>query len=80
MPLGQQMLLGLGSLLALLVVSVLTAIALIVSLDHGENGLDNRDVPFAGAIATAALNAKGIANDQRGRRRPRGPPGPPGRC
>jgi methyl-accepting chemotaxis protein len=63
---GRQMLLGLGILLALLAVSMLAAISLVVGLKHDENGLNDRDVPYASAIATAALAAKGIANDQRG--------------
>jgi methyl-accepting chemotaxis protein len=65
-PMGRQMLLGLGVLLALLAVSMLAAIALVVGLRHDENGLNDRDLPYASAIATAALAAKGIANDQRG--------------
>lgn len=65
-PIGRQMLLGLGILLALLAVSMLAAISLVLGLKHDENGLNDRDVPYASAIATAALAAKGIANDQRG--------------
>jgi methyl-accepting chemotaxis protein len=63
---GRKMLLGLGILLALLAISMLAAISLVVGLRHDENGLNDRDVPYASAIATAALAAKGIANDQRG--------------
>jgi methyl-accepting chemotaxis protein len=60
------MLLGLGGLLALLVVSMLTAITLVIGLKHDETGLNDRYVRYSGAIATAAFDAKGIANDQRG--------------
>lgn len=66
MPIGSQLLLGLGGLLALLIVSMLVAIVLVVGLGNGETRLNEHDVPFAAAVAEAALNAKGMANDQRG--------------
>jgi methyl-accepting chemotaxis protein len=66
LPMGFQVLLGVGGLLALLAASMLVAIFLVVGLKHDETRLDDRDVPYASAAATAALNAKGIANDQRG--------------
>ncbi len=66
LPMGFQVLLGVGGLLVLLAASMLVAIFLAVGLKHNETYLDDRDVPYAGAVATAALNAKGIANDQRG--------------
>jgi methyl-accepting chemotaxis protein len=66
LPMGSQLLLGLGGLLALLVVCMLVAIYLVVGLRNGKTRLNDRDVPYASAVADAALNAKGIANDQRG--------------
>jgi methyl-accepting chemotaxis protein len=66
LPMGLQVVLGAGSLMALLVVSMLVAIVLVVGLKRDEAHLNDRDVPYASAVATAALNAKGIANDQRG--------------
>jgi methyl-accepting chemotaxis protein len=57
---------GLGGLLALLVISMLVAIVLVVGLQRGETRLNGGDVPYANAVSEAALNAKGIANDQRG--------------
>ena len=66
LPMGYQVLLGVGSLLALLAVSILVAILLVVGVKHDETHLNDRDVPYASAVATAALTAKGIANDQRG--------------
>jgi methyl-accepting chemotaxis protein len=66
LPMGFQVLLGVGGLLVLLAASMLVAIFLVVSLKHNETHLNDRDVPYASAVATAALNAKGIANDQRG--------------
>jgi methyl-accepting chemotaxis protein len=65
-PLGAQVLLGLGGLLALVVLSIMVAMIMVVTVKHDETSLSDRDVPYASAIATAALNAKGIANDQRG--------------
>jgi methyl-accepting chemotaxis protein len=65
-PMGFQVLLGVGGLLALLVLSMLVAIAVVGGLKADERRLNGRDVPYASAVAAAALNAKGIANDQRG--------------
>jgi methyl-accepting chemotaxis protein len=57
---------GLGGLLALLVISMLVAIFLVVGRQQGETRLNEGDMPYANAVSEAALNAKGIANDQRG--------------
>ncbi|MFF5289208.1 CHASE3 domain-containing protein [Paractinoplanes globisporus] len=65
-PMGRRVLLGLGGLLALFAVAMSVAIFLVISLRDGETRLNDRDVPYASAVADAALNAKGIANDQRG--------------
>jgi hypothetical protein len=56
--------LGVGSLLALLAASMLIAIVVVVSLKADERHLNDRDVHYASAVAVAALNAKGIANDR----------------
>jgi methyl-accepting chemotaxis protein len=53
-------------MLGLLVVSMLVAIGLVAGLRQGETRLNDRQVPYAIAVAEAALNAKGVANDQRG--------------
>jgi methyl-accepting chemotaxis protein len=63
---GFQVWLGVGALLALLAASVLVAVFLIVGLRHHEAHLNDRAVPYARAVAAAALNAKGVANDERG--------------
>jgi methyl-accepting chemotaxis protein len=63
---GFQVLLGAGGLLALLVVSMLVATLVVVALKADERYLNDRDVPYASAVAVDALNAKGIADDQRG--------------
>jgi methyl-accepting chemotaxis protein len=65
-PLGHQVTLALAGLLALFTTAMLVAIFLLAGLRNGETRLNDRDVPYAGAVADAALNAKGIANDQRG--------------
>jgi methyl-accepting chemotaxis protein len=65
-PMGFQVWLGVGGLLALLAGSVLVAVFLIVGLRHHESHLNDRAVPYARAVAAAALNAKGVANDERG--------------
>lgn len=57
---------GAGLVLLLLVAAVAGATLSIVSLSRDQAELQDHNVPFAVAIATAALNAKGIANDERG--------------
>jgi methyl-accepting chemotaxis protein len=45
---------------------MLVAIVLVVALKADERHGDDRGVPYASAVATASLNAKGVVNDQRG--------------
>ncbi|MCU7730495.1 CHASE3 domain-containing protein [Actinoplanes sp. KI2] len=66
LPMGHQVMLGLGGLLAVFAVAMLVAIFLVIGLRQGETRLNDHEVPYASAVADAALNAKGIANDQRG--------------
>jgi methyl-accepting chemotaxis protein len=66
LPFGFQLLAGVAALLALLAASIVISIFLVVSLRHEQTQLRERNVPFAVAVATAALSAKGIANDERG--------------
>jgi methyl-accepting chemotaxis protein len=65
-PLGFQVLAGIGGLLAMVVASVVVGILLADRLAAHEAKLNDRDVPYAAALASAALSAKGIANDERG--------------
>jgi methyl-accepting chemotaxis protein len=50
----------------MLIAAVAGATVSIVSLSRDQSELQDHNVPYAVAIATAALNAKGIANDERG--------------
>ena len=61
-----QVLIGVGSLLALLAVAVGLAVLLIFSFEGDATGDANRHVRYATAIHEAALSAKSIANHQRG--------------
>jgi CHASE3 domain sensor protein len=61
-----QVLLGIGSLFALLAVAVGLAVALIVAFEDDATGDARRHALYATAINEAALSAKGIANDYRG--------------
>jgi methyl-accepting chemotaxis protein len=61
-----QVLVGIGSLLALLAIAVGLAVILIVSFEDDATDDAQRHVLYATAIHEAALSAKGIANDQRG--------------
>lgn len=51
---------------AMLVAAIAGAIFAIFSLTRDQAQLQERNVPYAVAISSAALNAKGIANDERG--------------
>ena len=66
LPMGFQVWLGVGGLLALVAGLVALAVFLIVGVRHHESHLNERAVPYARAVAAAALNAKGVANDERG--------------
>jgi methyl-accepting chemotaxis protein len=61
-----QVLIGVGSLVALLAVAVGIAVFQIVSLEDDATNVSQRHVQYATAIHEVALSAKGIANDQRG--------------
>ena len=63
---GAQVLVGVGSLLALLAVAVGLSVVLIVLFEGDATDVANRHVGYATAIHEAALSAKGIANDYRG--------------
>jgi len=63
---GLQVKFAAGGLLALLAISMGVAILLVVGLDQDQTHLNDRDVPYGSAINEAALNAKAVANDQRG--------------
>lgn len=65
LPLGYQVWAGVTVLLALLAGISLLAMFL-VSIEADEARLNRQDVPYASAVAEAALNAKSAANDQRG--------------
>jgi methyl-accepting chemotaxis protein len=57
---------AIGLLLAVLAVSIVVAVVSIVGLRSDRTVLQDTNVPYSVAIATAALNAKGMANDERG--------------
>jgi methyl-accepting chemotaxis protein len=62
----RQVLVGVGSLLALLAVAVGIAVFLIVSFEGDATDVANRHVLYATEVHEAALSAKGMANDYRG--------------
>jgi methyl-accepting chemotaxis protein len=61
-----QVLIGLVSLVALLAGAVGVAVFMIVSLEDDTTNLSDRHVRYTTAIHQAALEAKGIANNERG--------------
>jgi methyl-accepting chemotaxis protein len=66
LPPTHQVVLAAGVIVAILAALVVVAIASLLSLREDQVQLQDRNVPYAVAIATAALNAKGMANDERG--------------
>jgi methyl-accepting chemotaxis protein len=65
LPLHVQLVLGIGSLVLLVTISSVVAIALIVRVaDDGESLADRS--AYSESIGAAALDAKGAANDERG--------------
>jgi methyl-accepting chemotaxis protein len=65
-PVGFQVMVGVGMLLVLLAASFVLAIVLIVALTHKDRQVSTHQVPYATALDEAALAAKGAANDARG--------------
>jgi CHASE3 domain sensor protein len=59
-------LVAVGVLFAVLALAMAAAVLAIVSVSRDPTVLRRENVPYAVAIATAALNAKGLANDERG--------------
>jgi methyl-accepting chemotaxis protein len=66
LPMGYKVWLGVGGLLALLACAIAVAVLLIMALRGHEEHLNERAVPYANGIAAAALDAKAVANDERG--------------
>jgi methyl-accepting chemotaxis protein len=65
-PLGFQLVVGIGGLVVLVAVSVVIAVVLVRGIGNGAANLTDRDVEYARAIDAAALRAKAMANDERG--------------
>jgi methyl-accepting chemotaxis protein len=65
-PLGLQVILGIGGLVALVVVAVVLAVFFVSGLRDNAADLTDREVQYARAIDAAALRAKAMANDERG--------------
>ena len=61
-----QVVLGGAGLFALFVAATLIAVALVLAFKVDQRPPTAREVQYASAVAAAALNAKGVANDQRG--------------
>ena len=66
LPVGFQVVAVMGVLFAVLIASIVVVSMSLVSLGRDQAELQDNDVPYAVAIATAALNAKAMANHERG--------------
>jgi methyl-accepting chemotaxis protein len=65
-PLGLQVILGIGGLVGLVVVAVVLAVFFVSGVRNNAADLTDREVQYARAIDAAALRAKAMANDERG--------------
>jgi methyl-accepting chemotaxis protein len=63
---GVQVLIAIGLLMLMVFVTGGVGLALLFGLRGDERRLNDANVPYANAISSAALDAKGIANDERG--------------
>jgi methyl-accepting chemotaxis protein len=66
LPVPFALLAALAFVFAMLAAAIVGAVFSIFSLSRDQAELQERNVPYAVAISTAALNAKGMANDERG--------------
>jgi len=57
---------GTGGLLALVLRSTFAAIYVVIGMRHDQAQITDRELNYGEAVDAAALNAKGIANDERG--------------
>ena len=66
LPLGYKVTLAVGGLVGLLSLTILLAVVLMARLAATEMRLNDTEIPFASSVDSAALQAKGVANDERG--------------
>jgi len=66
LPPRSRVLAGVTALVVVLAASILLAVFLVVALRQDQTQLNNRNVPYASAVAEASLWAKAMANDERG--------------
>ena len=57
---------GAGGLLALVLFSTVAAIWVVVGMRHDQAQITDRELSYGEAVDAAALQAKGVANDERG--------------
>jgi len=65
-PLGFQLLVGIGGLVVLVAVAVALAVVLVQGVRSGTEELTAQEVAYSRAVDEAALRAKAMANDERG--------------
>jgi methyl-accepting chemotaxis protein len=66
LPLGYQVILGVSALVVLLLLLGIVSVGVLFHVRSDEVRLGDASVPYTNAVAAASLEAKGIANDQRG--------------
>ena len=65
-PLGWKVTIGAGGLLALVLLSTVAAIFVVVGMKDDQAQITDRELTYGEAVDAAALQAKGVANDERG--------------
>ena len=60
------MTLGAGGLLALVLFSTVAALYVVIGMSHDQARITDRELSYGEAVDAAALQAKGVANDERG--------------
>jgi methyl-accepting chemotaxis protein len=63
---GHKLKFALGGLVTLVAIALILAVVLVARLGRDETRLNRIDIAFASAADRAALQAKGVANDERG--------------
>jgi methyl-accepting chemotaxis protein len=66
LPLGPRVLIRVGLLLLAVVAVTAVAVVLVVDQGNAERRLVRTSLPYASDVSSAALLAKGVANDERG--------------
>ena len=63
---GRQLLLSFGALIAMMLVAAVVSLGRLSDVDHARQHIGRAHGSFATSVATAAVDMKAMANDERG--------------